>query len=129
MAHCSGTKSSTCTQRFSLWATSVASSSISAPSKVRLARLGPFVLLGLAKLFRSVEHRCVSAPIRPHFASARAKGKRSSQKRLAESRFFKKPSCKHETHLEKEQVCQSVRTGCGGLAKPLAPQKYENAFP
>ena len=32
---------------------------------------------------------------------------------------------KHETHLEKEQVRQPVRTSCGGLAKLLAPQKLE----
>ena len=69
MAHCSGTESSTGTQRFSLWATSVASSSISAPLTVRPPHPGPFVLRGLAKLFGSVEHRypCVSAP-RARFA-------------------------------------------------------------
>ena len=36
---------------------------------------------------------CTDGPFRPHFASAQAKGKRSSQKRLAESRFFEKPQC------------------------------------
>ena len=32
-------------------------------------------------------------------------------------------ACKHETHLEKEEVHQPVRLTCGGLAKLLAPKK------
>ena len=133
MAHCSGTKSNTGMQRVSLWALSVASSSIfiSTPSKVRpegCSQSWPFALRGLAKLWGSVEHGCqrVSAP-KGRFArnslALERKAKealRDDSQRHASLRSVN--ASKHETHLEKEQVRQSVRTSCGGLVKLLAPQ-------
>ena len=126
MAHCSGTKSSTCMQRFSLWALSVASSSV--PSTVRPARSGRPCCAD-SQTFGKHGCPCVSAPMgrfaRTSLALER-KGKealRNDSQRLASLRSFN--ACKHETHLEKEQFRQSVRTSCGGLVKLLAPRKRE----
>ena len=121
---------------------------------------------------------CIDGPFRPHFAGARAKGKRSFRtnlQRLASFRtlgapisdlttdlsdisadlwlkprarfawsarwtmkqlamvFARRACFKHETHtiwkLEQylEQVPQPVQTSCGGLAKLLAPRKWERS--
>ena len=48
--------------------------------------------------------------------------------RVRENRRAHFNACKYETHLEKEQVRQTVRTSCGGFAK-LWRLKNENAFP
>ena len=95
MAHCSGTKLSTCMQRFSLWALSVASSPWSQCHRKfarAVRRAWTRKTFGICRT-RMPVRICTDGPFRPHFAGARAKGKRSSQKRLTASRFFEKLRC------------------------------------